>query len=95
VTGPGEPQFHHGNQALAATQDLGVLSVLLQQGDGFRNGFGSEILKGWRDHGATSFDVEAFVAKKLPECCSTRGVPYITADIAGESLWQFWQSWQF
>ena len=38
VAGPGQPELHHGNQALSAAQNLGVVSILLQKGDSFRNG---------------------------------------------------------
>src|SRR5215469_11329316 len=53
VGGPGEPQLHHRNQALAAAQDLGFVAVLLEEGNRFGNARRPKVFKGWRNHGLT------------------------------------------
>ena len=51
VAGPRQAQLHHGYKTLSAAQDLGVVSMLLQQGHGFRKCLGPEIFESWRYHG--------------------------------------------
>src|SRR5262249_25041104 len=47
---PRDAQLHHRNEALPTTQNLRVVSMLLQELDGFRNGGRTQVLKRWRDH---------------------------------------------
>ena len=50
VSGAGQPELHHWDQALAAAENLSVVTVLLQESDRFRNCLRAKILEGSRDH---------------------------------------------
>ncbi len=61
---PRQPQFHHGNKTLSTAQDLGVITMLLQQSNGLRDSLGSEIFESWRNHGTTSFNIKISIATR-------------------------------
>ena len=51
VGGLGEAQLHHGQQAMASSEQFGFRAQTAQQRDGLANGFGRVVVKcGW-DHG--------------------------------------------
>jgi hypothetical protein len=54
--GHGEPQPHERQQRVAAGQQLGVVTVLGQDGDGLVGGRGPPVLERGRDHRAPSPD---------------------------------------
>jgi len=55
IFGPGEAEFHHRHQTLAAGQELGVVAVAAQQLDGVVDSVGSQIFEASRIHGHIAF----------------------------------------
>src|SRR6476660_6783907 len=85
MAGSCQAQLHHGYKALSATQDLGVVSMLLQKAHGFRQRLRPEIFESWRYHGPP-LSTSNYRFGEQRKAAIRRGVPYITANIMRESL---------